>query len=73
MVAILRLGMLGLMPEILATCQMAFHDGSNACLWAALRAAMLTGRGCVNRAIRPLLGQDGIPGKFVSSFITCQA
>ena len=77
MVAILWLGMLGLMQEILAThgedCQMAFHDGSNACLQAALRAAILTGRGCVNRAVRPLLGQGGIPGKFISSFITYQA
>ena len=77
MVAILRLGMLGLMQEILAAhgedCQMAFHDGSNACLQAALRAAMLTGRGHVNHAIRPLLGQGSIPGKFISSFVTYQA
>ena len=77
MVVILQLGMLGLMWEILAACgedcQMAFHDGNNACLQAALRAAMLTGRGRVNHAVRPLLGQGGIPGKFVSSFVTCQA
>ena len=57
MVAILQLGMLGLMWEILAACgedcQMAFHDGNNACLQAALRVAMLTSSGRVNRAVRP--------------------
>ena len=58
MLAVLQLGMLGLMQEILSTCgedcQRVFQAEGALSLRAALRAAILMGRGQPSSADRPV-------------------